>query len=66
MAASPWSDRIGRRVWVMAGAAVQILGTVISCSAYSTGQLIAGRVLIVRLFFFFLTGTSLTVPIGCR
>lgn len=47
MAASPWSDRIGRRVWVMAGAAVQIVGTIISTSAYSTGQLIAGRVLIV-------------------
>src|SRR3954468_21217764 len=45
-AASPWSDRFGRRIWVMAGAAVQILGTIISCSAYSVGQLIAGRVLI--------------------
>ncbi|KAF2176567.1 general substrate transporter [Zopfia rhizophila CBS 207.26] len=46
MAASPWSDRIGRRVWVMMGAVVQIIGTIISASAYSTGQLIAGRVLI--------------------
>ena len=46
IAASPWSDRLGRRIWVMAGAAVQILGTIISTSSYSTGQLIAGRVLI--------------------
>ncbi|KAF2015784.1 sugar transporter-like protein [Aaosphaeria arxii CBS 175.79] len=46
IAASPWSDRQGRRVWVMVGAALQIVGTVVSCTAYSTGQLIAGRVLI--------------------
>ncbi|KAH9862410.1 hypothetical protein J1614_011065 [Plenodomus biglobosus] len=46
MAASPWSDRLGRRIWVMAGAAIQIIGTVISASSYSVGQLIAGRVLI--------------------
>lgn len=45
-AASPWSDRVGRRIWVMAGAAVQIIGTIISASSYSVGQLIAGRVLI--------------------
>ncbi|KAF2260887.1 sugar transporter-like protein [Lojkania enalia] len=46
MAASPWSDRIGRKIWVCVGAFIQIIGTVISTSAYSTGQLIAGRVLI--------------------
>merc|ERR1712032_1213869 len=45
-AASPWSDCVGRRVWVMAGAAIQIIGTIISASSYSVGQLIAGRVLI--------------------
>ncbi|KAF1996047.1 sugar transporter-like protein [Amniculicola lignicola CBS 123094] len=46
MAASPWSDKVGRRMWVMAGAGVQIFGTIICASAYSPGQLIAGRVLI--------------------
>lgn len=46
IAASPWSDRIGRRVWVMAGSSVQVIGTIISAAAYSPGQLIAGRVLI--------------------
>jgi sugar porter (SP) family MFS transporter len=46
MAALPWSDRFGRRVWIMTGASIQVLGTIISTSAYSTGQLIAGRVLI--------------------
>jgi MFS family permease len=51
MAASPWSDRIGRRVWVMAGAVTQVVGTIISSSAYSVGQLIAGRVLIVSFLF---------------
>ncbi|KAJ4373424.1 hypothetical protein N0V83_003719, partial [Neocucurbitaria cava] len=45
-AASPWSVRFGRRIWVMTGAAIQILGTVIAASSYSVGQLIAGRVLI--------------------
>jgi MFS family permease len=54
IAASPWSDRIGRRIWVMLGAAIQIVGTLIAASAYSTGQLIAGRVLIVGLSSFFL------------
>ncbi|ORY12069.1 sugar transporter-like protein [Clohesyomyces aquaticus] len=46
IAASPWSDRVGRRVWIMVGAAIQIVGTIIAACAYSTGQLIAGRVLI--------------------
>ncbi|KAF2876441.1 sugar transporter-like protein [Massariosphaeria phaeospora] len=46
IAASPWSDRIGRRVWVMLGALIQVFGTIIATASYSTGQLIAGRVLI--------------------
>ncbi|KAF2658320.1 sugar transporter-like protein [Lophiostoma macrostomum CBS 122681] len=46
IAASPWSDTVGRRIWVVAGAAVQIVGTIISASSYSVGQLIAGRVFI--------------------
>jgi MFS family permease len=45
-AASPWSHRFGRRTWVISGAVVQIIGTLISASSYSVGQLIAGRVLI--------------------
>ncbi|KAL1964875.1 hypothetical protein VTN77DRAFT_6228 [Rasamsonia byssochlamydoides] len=43
---SPWSDRVGRRQWIMAGALVQIIGTIISVSSYSYEQLIAGRVVI--------------------
>jgi MFS family permease len=46
IAALPYSDRIGRRVWVITGSVIQIIGTVISASSYSVGQLIAGRVLI--------------------
>ncbi|PGH07084.1 hypothetical protein AJ79_06362 [Helicocarpus griseus UAMH5409] len=44
--ASPWSDRVGRRVWVLLGAFIQIVGTVISTASYSSGQMIAGRVII--------------------
>jgi MFS family permease len=44
---SPWSDRLGRRTWIIMGGVVQIIGTVISASSYSPGQLIAGRVIIV-------------------
>ncbi|KAK2735171.1 hypothetical protein FQN55_002261 [Onygenales sp. PD_40] len=44
--ASPWSDRVGRRVWIITGALVQIVGTIISAASFSSGQLIAGRVII--------------------
>jgi MFS family permease len=47
IAASPWSDRLGRRIWMMLGAAIQIVGTAICASAYSSGQLIGGRIIIV-------------------
>lgn len=46
LAATPWSDRFGRRVWVIAGAIMQVFGTIVAASAFSPGQLIAGRVLI--------------------
>ncbi|KAH8819385.1 general substrate transporter [Xylogone sp. PMI_703] len=45
-ASTPWSDRLGRRTWIMLGAVVQIIGTIICVSAYSYGQMIAGRVVI--------------------
>ena len=45
--ATPWSDRMGRRFWMLLGAVTQIVGTVICASSYSSGQLIAGRVIIV-------------------
>ncbi|KAF4535454.1 Sugar transporter [Lasiodiplodia theobromae] len=38
--------RMGRRSWVLAGEVVQIIGSIISATSYSYGQLIAGRVLI--------------------
>ncbi|EEH45061.2 uncharacterized protein PADG_01211 [Paracoccidioides brasiliensis Pb18] len=44
--ASPWSDRVGRRMWVISGAAIQIVGTIISTASYSSGQMIAGRTII--------------------
>ncbi|KAF2816325.1 sugar transporter-like protein [Mytilinidion resinicola] len=37
---------LGRRTWIILGSSVQIVGTIISASSYSYGQLIAGRVLI--------------------
>ncbi|KAH7055557.1 sugar transporter-like protein [Macrophomina phaseolina] len=43
---SVFGMKMGRRSWVIAGEIVQIIGTVISATSYSYGQLIAGRVLI--------------------
>jgi MFS family permease len=48
MIISIFGMRLGRRTWIIAGSLVQAVGTVISASSYSSGQLIAGRVLIVR------------------
>ncbi|RFU25290.1 hypothetical protein B7463_g11044, partial [Scytalidium lignicola] len=45
-ASTPWSDRLGRRFWVLLGAITQVIGTIICVSSYSYGQLIAGRVII--------------------
>jgi MFS family permease len=59
--ASPWSDRIGRRIWILAGNAIQIVGTIICVASYSPGQMIAGRVVIVSdpivltIYFTYLT-----------
>ena len=39
---------IGRRMWLINGSLIQIAGTIISATSFSYGQLIAGRVLIVR------------------
>ena len=38
---------LGRRTWIIIGNLIQILGTIISASSFSYGQLIAGRVFIV-------------------
>ncbi|EOD47809.1 putative hexose carrier protein [Neofusicoccum parvum] len=43
---STFGMRMGRRSWIIAGEVVQIIGTIISATSYSYGQLIAGRVLI--------------------
>ncbi|KAK8211042.1 hypothetical protein IWZ01DRAFT_504885 [Phyllosticta capitalensis] len=40
--------KMGRKNWIIAGEVVQMIGTIISATSYSYGQLIAGRVLIVR------------------
>jgi MFS family permease len=49
IAASPWSDKKGRRFWIVLGAAIQIVGTVICAASFSSGQLIGGRVVIVSI-----------------
>jgi len=40
---------MGRRSWIILGNIVQIVGTIISASSFSYGQLIAGRVFIVSI-----------------
>jgi len=40
---------MGRRSWIIVGNIVQIIGTIISATSFSYGQLIAGRVFIVSL-----------------
>lgn len=37
----------GRRVWIIVGNILEIIGTLISVTSYGPGQLIAGRVVIV-------------------
>lgn len=44
---SVFGMQMGRKSWIIAGEVVQIIGTIISATSYSYGQLIAGRVLIV-------------------
>ncbi|KAF2458811.1 sugar transporter-like protein [Lineolata rhizophorae] len=38
--------KLGRRVWIIIGAVLQILGSIICVASYGYGQLIAGRVVI--------------------
>jgi len=38
---------MGRRFWILLGAFTQIVGTVVCTTSYSTGQMIAGRLIIV-------------------
>lgn len=57
---SVFGMKMGRRSWVIAGEIVQIIGTVISATSYSYGQLIAGRVLIVCLSWPIAQATQLT------
>lgn len=44
---SVFGMQMGRKSWIIAGEVVQTIGTIISATSYSYGQLIAGRVLIV-------------------
>ncbi|KFY04527.1 hypothetical protein O988_00717 [Pseudogymnoascus sp. VKM F-3808] len=46
MIISVFGMKLGRRQWIIYGCLVQVVGTIISASAYSSGQLIAGRTLI--------------------
>lgn len=39
--------RQGRKTWLLVGNAISIVGTVISASSYSYGQMIAGRTILV-------------------
>jgi MFS family permease len=47
--ALPWSEKVGRRIWIILGNAIQIVGTIICAASYSPGQMIGGRVVIVRI-----------------
>jgi hypothetical protein len=64
--ASPWSDKMGRRFWILLGACTQIVGTIISVSSHSSGQLIAGRVVIVSAFHLHCKSSYLTTHEGHR
>lgn len=55
---------MGRKNWIIAGEVVQMIGTIISATSYSYGQLIAGRVLIVSHAFFFSIHTRLGERLG--
>lgn len=48
MIISVFGMKLGRRQWIIYGCLVQVVGTIISATAHSSGQLIAGRTLIVR------------------
>ena len=51
--------KLGRRVWIIIGNVIQIVGTIVSATSYSAGQLIAGRTLIVRCFLLYWHGTMI-------
>ena len=40
---------LGRRTWLLIGNIIGIMGTLIVVTSFSTGQMIAGRVLLVSL-----------------
>ncbi|KAJ9349920.1 hypothetical protein DTO280E4_8835 [Paecilomyces variotii] len=46
MIISAFGLRLGRRTWILASNVIEIIGTIISASSYSYGQLVAGRVII--------------------
>lgn len=48
MIISIFGMKLGRRQWIIYGCLVQVVGTIISATSYSSGQMIAGRTLIVR------------------
>ncbi len=39
----------GRRMWILIGNLVSVVGSVISACSYSPGQLIGGRIIVVSL-----------------
>lgn len=42
---SCFGDRLGRRKVIFIGCIIMVIGAIIQCSSYSTGQLIAGRII---------------------
>lgn len=48
MIISIFGMKLGRRQWIIYGCLVQVVGTIISATSFSSGQMIAGRTLIVR------------------
>lgn len=38
----------GRRTWILLGNSVEMIGTLICVTSYGSGQMITGRVIVVR------------------
>ncbi len=44
-----FGSSLGRRTWLLIGNAIGVIGTLIAVTSFSTGQMIAGRILLVSL-----------------
>lgn len=49
LVAANFGMNYGRRTWILLGNFVEMIGTLISVTSYGSGQLIAGRVIVVSV-----------------